>query len=157
VCDGLKGLFPVMLALDMGFGKGAAGMVGLMAVIGHNWSIFMRGRSGRGLATAAGLLFALDPVLLVWTTGWSVAGWKIGGGVAGFLGWGLLPIVAATMGRPATESFLLLALSGVLMSRRMQGNPDSDSGVRSAMRRAIFDTDPGGEGFPQTADDLLTP
>jgi hypothetical protein len=61
------------------------------------------------------------------------------------------------MGRPATESFLLLALSGVLMSRRMQGNPDSDSGVRSAMRRAIFDTDPGGEGFPQTADDLLTP
>lgn len=157
VCDGLKGLFPVLLVQNAGFGKGAAGMVGLMAVIGHNWSLFMRGRSGRGLATAAGMLAALDPVLLVWTTGWSVAGWKIGGGVAGFLGWGLLPIVAATMGRPPTESFVLLALSGVLMARRMQGNPDSPRGVRPAMRRAVFDTDPGGEDFPRTADDPLTP
>jgi hypothetical protein len=103
------------------------------------------------------MLAALDPVLLVWTTGWSVAGWKIGGGVAGFLGWGLLPIVAATMGRPPTESFVLLALSGVLMARRMQGNPDSPRGVRPAMRRAVFDTDPGGEDFPRTADDPLTP
>lgn len=157
VCDGLKGLFPVMLALDMGFGRGSAGLVGLMAVIGHNWSIFMRGRSGRGLATAAGLLFALDPVLLVWTTGWSVAGWRIGGGFGGFFGWGLLPIVSASMGRPATESFLLLALSAVLVLRRMQGNPDSEPGFRPAMRRAVFDTDQGGEDFPRTADDLLTP
>jgi acyl-phosphate glycerol 3-phosphate acyltransferase len=157
VCDGLKGLFPVLIVQNAGFGKGAAGMIGLMAVIGHNWSLFMRGRSGRGLATAAGMLAALDPVLLVWTTGWSVAGWKIGGGVAGFLGWGLLPIVAATMGRPPTESLVLLALSGVLMARRMQGNPDSPRGVRPAMRRAVFDTDPGGEDFPRTADDPLTP
>ena len=132
-------------------------MVGLMAVIGHNWSIFMRGRSGRGLATSVGVLVVLDPVLLVWTTGWSVAGWKIGGGVAGFLGWGLLPVVSATMGRSANESLILLALSGVLMIRRMQGNPESRRGVRPAMRRAIFDTDPGGEEFPHTADDLLTP
>lgn len=157
VCDGLKGLFPVLVAQNAGFGKGAAGMVGLMAVIGHNWSIFMRGRSGRGLATSVGVLVILDPVLLVWTTGWSVAGWKIGGGVAGFLGWGLLPIVSTAMGRSANESLVLLALSGVLMIRRMQGNPDSPRGVRPAMRRAIFDTDPGGEEFPHTADDLLTP
>jgi glycerol-3-phosphate acyltransferase PlsY len=157
VCDGLKGLFPVLLAQNAGFGKGAAGMIGLMAVIGHNWSIFMRGRSGRGLATSVGVLVILDPVLLVWTTGWSVAGWKIGGGVAGFLGWGLLPIVSATMGRSANESLILLALSGVLMIRRMLGNPERRRGVRPAMRRAIFDTDPGGEEFPHTADDLLTP
>jgi acyl-phosphate glycerol 3-phosphate acyltransferase len=157
LCDGLKGLFPVLIAQSAGFGKGAAGMVGLMAVIGHNWSIFMRGRSGRGLATSVGVLVILDPVLLVWTTGWSVAGWKIGGGVAGFLGWGLLPIVSAAMGRSANESLVLLALSGVLIIRRMQGNPDSPRGVRPAMRRAIFDTDPGGEEFPHTADDLLTP
>jgi hypothetical protein len=61
------------------------------------------------------------------------------------------------MGRSANESLILLALSGVLMIRRMQGNPESRRGVRPAMRRAIFDTDPGGEEFPHTADDLLTP
>jgi len=157
ILDGLKGLFAVLIAKEMGFGTGAAGMVGLMAVIGHNWSIFMRGRSGRGLATSAGVLLALDPVPLVWTTGWSLAGRKIGGGVAGFFGWGLLPIVAVAMGRPATELLLLLGLSLVIMARRMQGNPDSAHGMRPAMRRAIFDTDPGGGEFPHSADDLLTP
>jgi glycerol-3-phosphate acyltransferase PlsY len=155
--DGLKGLGPVLLAQSVGYGKGAAGMVGLMAVIGHNWSAFMRGRSGRGLATSVGVLAILDPVLLVWTTGWSVAGWKYGGGVGGFLGWGLLPIVAATMGRPPTESIVLLVLAGVLMGRRMQGNPDSPRGLRPAMRRVIFDTDPDRDDYPRTADDLLTP
>jgi glycerol-3-phosphate acyltransferase PlsY len=157
VLDGLKGLFPVLIAQSAGYGKGAAGMVGLAAVIGHNWSIFMRGRSGRGLATSVGLLLGLDPVLLVWTTGWSVVGWKFGGGVGGFLGWGLLPIVSAAMGRPATESLVLLALALVLMFRRMQGNPESERGVRAAMRRAIFDTDPDGDEFPHTADGPLTP
>jgi glycerol-3-phosphate acyltransferase PlsY len=156
VLDGLKGLFPVLIADAMGFGKGAAGLVGLMAVVGHNWSIFMKGRSGRGLATSVGLLLALDPVLLVWTTGWSLAGWKIGGGVAGFLGWGLLPIVSTAMGRPATESLLLLALSIVIMGRRMQGNPDSERGMRPAMRRVIFDTDTEADDFQPGSDDALT-
>ena len=157
ILDGLKGLFPVLLAQNAGFGKGAAGMVGLAAVIGHNWSVFMRGRSGRGLATSVGMILALDPVLLVWTTSWSVAGWKIGGGVAGFLGWGLLPIVSAAMGRPANQSLVLLALSAVLMIRRIQGNPHSQRGMRPALRRAVFDTDPGGQDFPHTADGPLTP
>jgi acyl phosphate:glycerol-3-phosphate acyltransferase len=158
ILDGLKGLLPVLFAQSLGYGKGAAGLIGIMAVAGHNWSIFMRGRSGRGLATSAGLLAVLDPVLLVWTTGWSVAGWKFGGGVGGFLGWGLLPIVAATMGRSGTESFALLLLSVVLMARRMQGNPESERGLRPAMRRIIFDTDPEVDGdFQHGTDDLLTP
>src|SRR5688572_20410793 len=82
VLDGLKGLVPVWLALSGGLGVGAAGLVGVCAVIGHNWSIFMRGRSGRGLATAFGMIVALNPALAVWTTGWAVAGWKIGSGIA---------------------------------------------------------------------------
>ena len=155
--DGFKGLIPVLIAKEMGLGPGAAGIAGLAAVIGHNWSIFMRGRSGRGLATSVGVIMALDPVLLVWTTGWAVAGWKIGGGVAGFLGWGLLPIVAIAMGRPPTEYLFLLLLSIVLMARRVQGNPDSVRGFRPSLRRAIFDSDIGQHDFPQAADEPLTP
>jgi len=155
--DGLKGLVPVLLAKEMGLGPGAAGLAGLAAVIGHNWSIFIKGRSGRGMATSVGVIAGLDPVLLVWTTGWAVAGWKIGGGVAGFLGWGLLPIVAMAMGRPPTEYLLLLLLSSVLMGRRIQGNPDSERGVRPSLRRAVFDSDPGDHDLPHTVDEPLTP
>lgn len=157
VLDGLKGLLPVWIALRSGLGPGASGMAGVAAVIGHNWSIWLRGRSGRGLATAAGVLAALDPVLLIWTAGWSLAGWKIGSGLGGFLGWGLLPIVSVAMGRPPTESLLLALLSLVLMTRRAQGNSGVEPGTAPALKRVIHDTDNVLDDFPDPIEDPLTP
>ncbi|MCZ6739701.1 MAG: glycerol-3-phosphate acyltransferase [Actinobacteria bacterium] len=157
VLDGLKGFFPVWIARKAGLGLGAAGLAGVAAVIGHNWSIWLRGRSGRGMATSAGVLLGLDPALLVWTTGWSIAGWKVGSGLGGFLGWGLLPIVAVALGRPPTESLLLLLLTVVLMARRAQGNPDSSLGRGPALWRVIHDNDQVDEEFPDTVEEPLTP
>ncbi len=157
VLDGLKGLVPVWLSLRAGLGPGAAGLVGVAAVIGHNWSIFMRGRSGRGLATAFGLILALNPALAVWTTGWAIAGWKIGGGLAGFVGWGLLPIVSIALGSPAPESLLIALLSVVLISRRMQGNLGDETDGPSMMLRAIYDKDLVTEAPRETADGPLIP
>ncbi|HEX6300081.1 MAG TPA: glycerol-3-phosphate acyltransferase [Acidimicrobiia bacterium] len=154
--DGLKGLVPVWLSLKSGLGPGAAGLVGLAAVLGHNWSIFMKGRSGRGLATAFGLIVALHPPLAIWTTGWAIAGWKIGGGMAGFIGWGLLPIVSIALGAQATESMLILLLGSVLIGRRMQGNPGDLMDRGSMMRRAVYDRDLVNDGSVETADDPLT-
>ncbi len=155
--DAAKGFFPVFIAHRMGMGPGSAGLAGVAAVIGHNWSVFMKGRSGRGLATSAGLLLALDPVLLVWVGGWSAVGRKFGGGFGGFLGWGLLPIVSAAMGRPGTETFLLLLLTFVVMARRVQGNHNSEAGFRPSMQRIIYDTDHAIPELTQTADDPLAP
>lgn len=157
VLDGLKGLIPVLLCLSAGLGPGAAGLVGVAAVAGHNWSIFMRGRSGRGLATAFGVILALHPPLAIWTTGWAIAGWKIGGGIAGFIGWALLPIVSAALGAPATESLVVLLLSVILIGRRMQGNPGDAMDTASMMRRAIFDKDLVTNAPGETADEPLTP
>jgi acyl phosphate:glycerol-3-phosphate acyltransferase len=155
--DGLKGLIPVLIArYGLGLGLAASGMAGLAAVAGHNWSIFMKGRSGRGLATAAGLIVGLDPVLIVWVGGWSLAGRKFGGGFAGFLGWGLLPLVAIALGRPAPETLFLVLLSAVLIGRRMQGNPDSVPGLSPALRRALYDTDRQFDDFGQAADEART-
>lgn len=161
--DIAKGAIPVLIAREMGLGPGASGLAGLAAVAGHNWSIIMKGRSGRGLATSAGLLLALDPVLVVWVAGWSIAGIKIGGGLGGFLGWALLPVVAAAMQKPGTETFLLALLSLVVMARRVQGNPGDEAGIRPAMERVMFDKDRAEalEARPDAAgatpDDLLRP
>ncbi len=156
VLDGLKGLVPVWLCLRGGLGVGAAGLVGLAAVVGHNWSFFMKGRSGRGLATAFGLIVALHPPLAIWTTGWAIAGWKIGGGIAGFIGWGLLPIVSVALGAPVTESLLILLLAVVLIGRRMQGNPGDAMDRASMMSRAVYDRDLVGDVAGDAADDPLT-
>jgi glycerol-3-phosphate acyltransferase PlsY len=155
--DGLKGLIPVLLCLNAGLGPGAAGLVGVAAVVGHNWSIFMHGRSGRGLATAFGVILALHPPLAIWTTGWAMAGWSIGGGIAGFIGWALLPIVSVALGAPATESMIILLLSSILIGRRMQGNYGDDMDTASMMRRALFDKDLVTETSGETADEPLIP
>lgn len=139
VLDGLKGLIPVILGKKVGLGPGSAGMLGVAAVVGHNWSIFMKGRSGRGLATSAGMIIGLDWVLLAWPLSWSILGWKIGGGIAGFYGWGLLPIVAIFANRPVEQVLMLFLLAGILMARRMQGNPDSPRDLHSTLRRALYD------------------
>lgn len=154
--DAAKGFVPVFVGDRLGLGPGAAVFAGTAAVAGHNWSVFLRGRSGRGLATAAGMILALDPWLLVWVGGWSVAGLKIGGGLGGFIGWGLLPAVSAAMGRQDTESLALLALSGLLMFRRAQGNPDSDMSFRAIVQRIVFDTDRASE-LVESSDKPISP
>ncbi len=156
VLDGLKGLVPVWLARQAGLDFGVVALAGLAAVIGHNWSILLRSRSGRGLATSVGLMVGLDPSLLLWTTGWAVAGWKVGGGLAGFMGWVPLFALAIFLGRPPGEVAVLALLSVVLIGRRMQGNPGDPRGWRQAFRRAVFDSDlAGGEGLDSAEEPLI--
>ena len=73
--DALKGYVPVLLALIYGprFGLGdtTAAFVGLGAFIGHLWPVFFRFQGGKGVATALGVLLALNPwlgaaTLLTW-------------------------------------------------------------------------------------------
>jgi len=78
---GLKAALPVFLCDAL---KGAAGVVllssygpmymilgGILAMMGHNWSIFLGLKGGRGVATGLGVLIALSPLVallcfLVW-------------------------------------------------------------------------------------------
>jgi glycerol-3-phosphate acyltransferase PlsY len=61
--DFLKGFLPVLLARLFFHGYlGTAVYSGLAAIIGHNWSIFLKGSGGKGVATSAGVFFALMPI-----------------------------------------------------------------------------------------------
>src|SRR5690606_32283053 len=91
--------------------------------------------------TAVGVLVAIAPWLLVWTTLWAVAGWWIGGGFAGFIGWGLLPPIALATGQQSAVVFAAMALTTVVMVRRMQGNVGDPTDLRSRLQRAVWDTD----------------
>jgi len=141
--DGLKGLIPVVVMRGIGIGPAVVAISGLAVVAGHNWSIFLWGRSGRGLAPSAGVLAGVDPWLILWPGGWAVAGWKLGGGIAGFFGWGSLPVIAALLNRPDSVVLACLGLGLLMIIRRMQGNPSPQPGVKAALYRAVFDRDPG--------------
>jgi glycerol-3-phosphate acyltransferase PlsY len=73
--DLLKGLLPVLAVVlwgaPLGLGEGTAALVGLGAFLGHLWPVFFKFEGGKGVATAAGVLLALNPwlgapTLLTW-------------------------------------------------------------------------------------------
>jgi len=69
--DALKGYVPVALAQRWGLDALTVTAIGLGAFIGHLWPVFFKFEGGKGVATAAGVLFGFAPalgglVLLVW-------------------------------------------------------------------------------------------
>ncbi len=70
--DLLKGVIAVLLGQALqteGFVTGA--VAGTAAVIGHGFPVWLRFRGGRGLATAAGVMLAIAPVVVpVWGAFW---------------------------------------------------------------------------------------
>ncbi len=93
--DIVKGMLAVWLArmlfgLDM-----SAALAGAMAVIGHNWSVFLKFRGGAGGITSAATLFALDPI--------------IGGIVA------LLAIIALYFSRYASVATMTASAGGLIV------------------------------------------
>ena len=64
--DILKGLVPVAISYYvLEFPIWAAGIVGLAAMAGHSWSIFLRFRGGRGISTMMGALLILAPLVVL--------------------------------------------------------------------------------------------
>lgn len=60
--DAAKAALPIVLMRWVGYDAPALLLVaGLIAVFGHSWSLFLKGRGGRGVASTLGLLIALTP------------------------------------------------------------------------------------------------
>ena len=73
--DALKGWLPVFVLMQFGphwqLGASAAAVAGIAAFVGHVFPVFFRFQGGKGVATAAGVLFGISPwlgllVLLTW-------------------------------------------------------------------------------------------
>ncbi len=65
--DALKGYFPVLLVKLYGPAFGlddrAVALVALAAFVGHLWPVFFAFKGGKGVATVAGVLFGVEPLL----------------------------------------------------------------------------------------------
>lgn len=64
ILDVLKGFLAVRIAQRIGFSSEIQVFSGLFAVIGHNWSFFLKGAGGRGIGTFGGAFLAISPKIL---------------------------------------------------------------------------------------------
>lgn len=69
--DAAKGALPVIIARHFGIEAPEIYLVGMAAVLGHVFSVWLKFKGGKGVATAIGVLFGLEPVIgffacLVW-------------------------------------------------------------------------------------------
>ena len=69
-CDSLKGFIAVKVGVWLATSAGAettfAGVVaGICCLIGHNYTVWLRFKGGRGIATSIGVLLAIVPIVIV--------------------------------------------------------------------------------------------
>lgn len=65
--DMLKGLIPVFISGYILDDPLYSGIVGLAAILGHDFSIFLKFRGGKGVATSIGVILAYSPLVSVLT------------------------------------------------------------------------------------------
>ena len=101
--DSLKGFVAVTLAqvlsVRLGLAPATVAACALAAFVGHLYPVFHRFQGGKGVATAAGVLFALS----LWLGLATVATWGI---VAGFLRYSSLAALVAAIFAPLCYVFL---------------------------------------------------
>jgi glycerol-3-phosphate acyltransferase PlsY len=125
--DAVKGVIPVVLAGHfaprLGWGDGVVALVGLAAFLGHLWPVFFRFQGGKGVATAAGVLLAFNPIL----GGATLASWLL---VAFFFRYSSLAALVAAAFAPfyhaliwgPSQATLAIAAMSVLLIWRHEGN-----------------------------------
>ncbi len=71
--DILKGVIPILAGMAVLESEILIILLGIVAIMGHNWTIFLGFKGGRGVATAGGVIFTLMPLpsfigLIIWLT-----------------------------------------------------------------------------------------
>ena len=141
--DALKGYVPTALVAVFGpargLGEGTLALVALAAVLGHLYPVFFRFRGGKGVATAAGALFGIDPLLGAAT----LATWVI---VAAFFRYSSLASIVAAVFAPfwqlLTEgagpiAFALIAIALLLIWRHEANIKRLFAGTESRLGRKV--------------------
>lgn len=125
--DALKGYVPVLLVVVFGprhgLGTNVVALVALAAFVGHLWPVFFAFKGGKGVATAAGALLGIDPLL----GGATLLTWAI---VAAFFRYSSLASIVAAAFAPFWELLtngpgpvaLTVGVMSVLLVMRHRGN-----------------------------------
>jgi glycerol-3-phosphate acyltransferase PlsY len=118
--DILKGTLAVAIGKFSGVEPLYEGLIGMSAILGHNYSMFLGFRGGKGVATSLGVLFIYMPhaaaiTLVIWLAIVLATKYSSLGAIVSF---GLLPLVALLIDyQDKTKVFIAILISFLLIFR----------------------------------------
>lgn len=122
--DILKGTLAVALGGYFGAGLWYEGLMGISAILGHNFSVFLKFRGGKGVATSLGVLIIYSPLPALFT----IAIWLVVAiftrysSLGAIISFGLLPLNIYLFDFESKEKLLIAAFISVFIIMRHGDN-----------------------------------
>lgn len=115
--DLLKGTAAVATGRMLGAGPAEQGLLGLAAILGHDFSIFLKFRGGKGVATSLGVLLIYLPAagiltVIMWLASAGISRYSSVGAIVAF---GLLPVTALLTGANNMQTAVCIMISALLI------------------------------------------
>jgi len=120
--DALKGYLPVLLAQHLYPGRTTVHILtGAAAIIGHDWTIFLRFTGGKGVATTAGVFAAMMPKSTACTVALFIAGFALSGhiSIGSMAGAVSIPIFNVLFGVPAELVWMSVAAALLILYKHI--------------------------------------
>jgi acyl phosphate:glycerol-3-phosphate acyltransferase len=156
IFDFFKGMLVVLIAWRLELDAGQQLAVGLAAVVGHNWPVFLRFHGGRGIATCLGIIIILPLInddIQPWA---SVAFFASAIFVIIFthrspvpilIGMLMLPVFSAIFQEPLSVTMGFVAMTLIVVIKRLTAQPAIEArniGMgRLLWNRLLYDRDIG--------------
>jgi glycerol-3-phosphate acyltransferase PlsY len=153
--DFFKGMLMVLVAWRLGLDAGQQLAVGLGAVAGHNWPVFLHFHGGRGIATCLGIIIILP--LLNEITPWATIAFFVTAVVVIIfthrtpvpilIGMIMLPVFSAIFREDLAVTMGFLAMTLIVIIKRLTAQPATEDRTigmgRLIWNRLLYDRDIG--------------
>ena len=145
-----KGSSPVWIGiflLDLERSSPALMLAPLIAIVGHNWSVFLQFTGGRGMTAVLGALLALAYLELIVFLAVAAAGWLIfrSSGIWAYISLMLLPLWSLLFGEPITITWFCVGILALVTAKRLTSNwtplPGGMPKSRVLFNRLLMDRD----------------
>ncbi|MBN1402181.1 MAG: glycerol-3-phosphate acyltransferase [Anaerolineae bacterium] len=147
ILDIAKAALPIWLSMRLRQSLTTSVLVGLAAMAGHNWSLFLGFKGGRGIGAALGLLLLTFPLGVLWILAWVAAGRFVPHMAAApaLVSIGSLPALAYWRGQSSAVVWGCAGILVITVLKRLEANrlpiTPGESRWRVLMRRLLLDRD----------------
>lgn len=144
--DILKAALPTWLGVRLNLGLPTALGSGIAALLGHNWSLFLSFKGGRGVSTCMGVLAPVFPWGFVWILGFLALGRLVKSvALLCLMGFLTLPFFAWAMDSPVEIVTACMIMTLIIVLKRLEANreplPEGKERVVTLWRRFLHDRD----------------